>query len=76
MTYIPNPDKPCEADEINRHIVKLYECKKNGTWDMEGVLKWLKVNLVQMADANDCMVAYFDELYPEILLEMKKEEAA
>jgi hypothetical protein len=64
MTYIPNVDKPTEADQINQHISKLYECKKSGVWDLEGVAKWLKSNLPQMADAADFMAGYIDDQFP------------
>lgn len=64
MTYVPNVDKPTEADQINQHINKLYECKKTGVWDLEGVMKWLKSNLPQMADAADFMAGYIDDQFP------------
>lgn len=75
-TYIPNPDKPCEADEINHHLKRLYQCNKNGAWDMEGVLLWLKVELVQVADAADVMAGYFEDMFPGRTIGEKKEEAA
>lgn len=78
MTYIPNPDKPGEADEIKQHIDSLYECKKTGVWDMEGVMKWLKSNLPQMADAADCMAGCMEDMFPgnQVELNGKKGEAA
>lgn len=64
MTFIPNVDKPVEADEINQHINKLYQCKKTGVWDLVGVAKWLDANLPQMADAADCMAGYINDHFP------------
>lgn len=64
MTYIPNEDKPTEADQINQHINTLYQCRKTGVWDMEGVMKWLKSNLPQMADAADFMAGYMEDMFP------------
>jgi hypothetical protein len=66
MTFIPNANKPTEADEINQHISKLYQCKKTGVWDMEGVMRWLKDSLPQMADAADCMAGYIDDQFPGV----------
>lgn len=64
MTFIPSPNKPVEADEINQHINTLYQCKKTGVWDMEAVMRWLKINLPQMADAADCMAGYINDQFP------------
>lgn len=76
MTFIPNPNKPVEADEINQHIQTLYQCKKTGVWDMEGVMKWLRINLPQMADAADCMAGYIDDQFPGTETAEKESDAA
>ncbi|WP_028609199.1 hypothetical protein [Paenibacillus harenae] len=76
MTYYPNPDKPVEADEINQHINVLMQCKKTGVWDMEGVMKWLRTNLPQMADAADCMAGYIDDQFPGMEISKKESDAA
>ena len=74
MTKIPHPDKPCEADEIIQHIAALHQCKSKGVWDLEGVMRWLKVNLPQMDEAAERMAEYIDEQYPDTAVELVKRE--
>lgn len=76
MTYIPNQDKPSEAGEINNHIAQLYQCKKTGVWDMEGVMRWLRVNLPQMADAADYMEGFMEDMFPGTEINQKESDAA
>lgn len=64
MTYIPNPDKPAELDAMWSALGKLRRCESSGKWDLEGLTKWLKTELLPMEQALERLDDQYEQMLP------------
>jgi biotin synthase-like enzyme len=64
MTYIPSQDKPSEFEAMWGAIQKLRRCETSGKWDAEGLVKWLKTELLPMEEALERLDEHYEQLHP------------
>lgn len=64
MTYIPNPEKPAEIDAMWSALGKLRRNELNGKWDLEGLTKWLKTELLPMEEALERLDEQYELQHP------------
>lgn len=64
MTYIQNADKPSEVEAMWEALQKLRRCESNGKWDAEGLVKWLKSELLPMEEALERLDGQLEQMFP------------
>lgn len=61
---IPHPDKPNDAEEIIRKFQELWRHEKDGRWDVEALIKWVKTESDPICLAAERIEEHYNELYP------------
>lgn len=64
MTYIPNSDKPTDAQEIEGAIIELYKCQSLGSWNLSKLNNWLERYPIEILHAAKRIDEQFEQIYP------------